>query len=314
MMDMAANMVAMAVELSGITKTYGGQSALRDLDLSLVRGECLALLGHNGAGKTTILKLMLGLTPPSRGGIRYYDRDGIKVSCNAWRRDMGFLPESVAFHDNLTGSEMLRFYARLKGCAIEECEALIERVGLGDAIGRRIRTYSKGMRQRIGLAQALMGDPAVLLLDEPTTGLDPSLRREFYGFIRHHQSGGGTTLISSHTLSEIEQTANRFVILKRGLVVADGSLDQLRRLAGLPTCIRVSVTPGAAGMVAECLGGRVDFHRVDEQSIELSCSDTGKLEVLRIVTNMEGRVVDVEVLPARLEQLYAHFTDLDDGA
>ena len=312
MMDMATNMAVPVVELSGVGKTYGRQPVLRDLELSLARGECLALLGHNGAGKTTILKLILGLTPPTRGRIRYRGRDMTEIPADRWRRDLGFLPESVAFHENLSGREMLLFYARLKGCSPAECDRLIERVGLGAAATRRIRTYSKGMRQRLGLAQALMGDPAVLLLDEPTTGLDPALRREFYGFISEHQSAGGTTLISSHTLSEIEQSANRFVILKQGRVVADGTLEQLRRLAGLPTRIRVSVMPGEIGQVADRLGPHVDCCRVSEQIIDLACFEADKLEVLRIVTNLEGPVVDIEVLPAKLEQVYAHFTKIGD--
>lgn len=310
MMDMATEMAVPVVDLSGVGKTYGRQPVLRDLELSLARGECLALLGHNGAGKTTILKLILGLTTPSRGRIRYHGRDDAEIPADRWRRDLGFLPESVAFHDNLSGREMLLFYARLKHCSAAECDRLIERVGLADAADRRIRTYSKGMRQRLGLAQALMGDPAVLLLDEPTTGLDPALRREFYGFISEHQSAGGTTLISSHTLSEIEHSANRFVILKHGRVVADGTLDQLRRLAGLPTRIRVSVTPGETGKVADRLGQHVEYCRINEQIIDLACLEADKLDVLRIVTNIDGPVVDIEVLPAKLEQVYAHFTDI----
>lgn len=174
---------APALELQSVSKRYGAHCAVDDVSLSLPEGVCLALLGHNGAGKTTLMKLMLGLTRPSAGTVGIFGLDPLRAPL-AFRRSIGFLPENVAFHDEMTGLEMLRFYARLKGEATRACDALMERVGLTHAGNRRIKTYSKGMRQRLGLAQAVLGNPRLLLLDEPTTGLDPVLRQEFFEIIQ----------------------------------------------------------------------------------------------------------------------------------
>ena len=168
------------VELLEAEKRYGGLTALTATSLALAAGEVLALVGHNGAGKTTLMKLILGLIRPSAGTVRVFGADPAGREGAAARARIGFLPESVSFAGAMTGCEILRFYLALRGEAATAAGQLLERVGLAQAAGRRISTYSKGMRQRLGLAQALIGRPAVLLLDEPTTGLDPTLRQTFY--------------------------------------------------------------------------------------------------------------------------------------
>jgi len=157
-----------AVILDGVVKKYGGQTAVAGIGLSLAAGDRLALLGHNGAGKTTLMKLILGLVPASAGGVTVLGGPAGRPDAKA---ATGFLPENVAFHEVMTGWETLRFYGRLKRRPAGECRGLLERVGLSAAAKRRVGTYSKGMRQRLGLAQALLGQPRLLLLDEPTTGL-----------------------------------------------------------------------------------------------------------------------------------------------
>ncbi len=163
------------VEIQRATKRYGTIEAVRDVSLALDPGETVALVGHNGAGKTTLFKLMLGLARPSVGTIRVLGEDPAAGEFAA-RRRLGYLPESVSFNAALTGREVLSFYARLKDEPVTKTLELLDRVGLASASARRIGTYSKGMRQRLGLAQALIGEPKLLLLDEPTTGLDPALR------------------------------------------------------------------------------------------------------------------------------------------
>ncbi|MBX6323891.1 MAG: ABC transporter ATP-binding protein, partial [Rhodospirillaceae bacterium] len=165
------------VALDRVDKRYGRQQAVRGVSLTLEGGRCFALVGHNGAGKTTLIKLMLGLARPSAGTVRVLGHDPLTRAGWHARAAVGYLPENVVFPPALSGLEMLRFYARLKRRPETECHALLEQVGLADAARQRIGTYSKGMRQRLGLAQALLGAPRLLLLDEPTTGLDPLLRQ-----------------------------------------------------------------------------------------------------------------------------------------
>ncbi len=297
------------IALSGVSKRYGRKEAVANVDLEVGGGECLALLGHNGAGKTTLIKLMLGLTRPSAGEISICGRRPADRAFAALRSRIGFLPENVAFHETMTGREILAFYARLKGRSAATADELLERIGLGEAMHRRVRTYSKGMRQRLGLAQALLGDPALLFLDEPTTGLDPALRRQFYEIIREKRDRGATIFLSSHALNEVEARTDRIAIMKEGRLVACGTLEELRRATGYPTRIRVKVVPGRAPDVADRVDGSAEIRRVNEATVELACQNGEKLDLLRRVAGLDGLVRDVEVIPPGLEEIYGHFTD-----
>jgi Cu-processing system ATP-binding protein len=227
--------MTVCVELAGLAKSYGDQIAVQDVDLSLRRGECVALAGHNGAGKSTLIKLMLGLITPTRGSVSILGRNpGARGHV-----DIGYLPESLALYPSMTGAETLSFYAKLKRQPVARNAALLEKVGIAHAAGRRVGTYSKGMRQRLGLAQALLGTPQLLLLDEPTAGLDPALRQNFYQLLGELREQGVTVVLSSHALAEVEGRADRIVIINCGRKCADGSMSDLRRLAALPIRIRL---------------------------------------------------------------------------
>ena len=191
-----------AIEIQGTVKHFGPTRAVDGVDLTVRTGELFGLIGHNGAGKTTLFKMMLGLLPPTRGDIRI---DGQPVCGDAFRevrRRIGYLPESLALYDNLSGLEIMQFFARLKNADLASCLPLLEKVGLADAARRRVRGYSKGMRQRLGFAQALLGSPRLLFLDEPTNGLDPQGIREFYQLLRELREQGVTALLSSHILAK----------------------------------------------------------------------------------------------------------------
>jgi Cu-processing system ATP-binding protein len=285
------------VALSRVTKRYGAITAVRDLDLVLHEGEVIALVGHNGAGKTTQVKMMLGLARPTSGSVRLLGADPAGDGF-AHRAEVGYLPESVSFHLALTGRETLAFYARLKGFDARHLEPAFAAVGLDGAADRPVGTYSKGMRQRLGLAQALLGQPRVLLLDEPTSGLDPALRRDFYAIVAARAAEGATVLLASHALTELEGSADRVVIVDRGAKIADGTLDDLRRLARLPVRVRLRPAGPFAG---------AGWRRLADGSYATEVDAEDKLALLGRLLSDPAAVADLTVTEPTLDDLYAHF-------
>jgi Cu-processing system ATP-binding protein len=306
-------MSAATIRVREVTKRFGKVDAVRAASFDLQQGETVALVGHNGAGKTTLIKLMLGLIRPTSGSIEVLGDDPAAGQFAA-RRELGFLPENVAFNPGLTGRETLAFYARLKRQPAFAVAPLLDRVGLAVAADRGVGTYSKGMRQRLGLAQALLGEPRVLLLDEPTTGLDPALRQSFYDTVEELRGRGATVLLSSHALTELEERAGRVIIMNRGIKVADGSLGELRRIARLPTKIRLKVTERGLASLSEWLGPADTWRRINGRTVEVDASPEGKIGLLRRATDETAPVEDLDVVPPTLDQLYAHFLRSDEAA
>ncbi len=295
------------IEVRGLTKRYRKKLVLDDVGLSVGTGHCLALLGHNGAGKTTLMKLLLGLTAPSAGEVRLLGRDPRGRSGAEARRAVGFLPENVAFEGAMTGAELMNFYADIKGVARAEGLQLLEEVGLAEAARNRVRTFSKGMRQRLGLAQALLGKPRLLFLDEPTNGLDPPLRRHFYEAIAGLTKQGSTALVSSHLLSELEAKADLVAILRAGRLVAFGSLEALRETSQLPVRVRLKVSPETVGAIAEEMGHAFTLERVQGGAMDFLCDSADKMAIVRRIAKLNGEIRDVDILPPHLEEIYAHF-------
>ncbi len=289
------------VSVDGVEKRYGAVRALRDVSFDLAPGRLSALVGHNGAGKTTLIKLMLGLIRADRGSVRVLGEDPAAGEFSA-RRALGYLPENVAFNAALTGRETLGFYARLKRIAPTAARALLDRVGLADAADRRVGTYSKGMRQRLGLAQALLGRPRVLLLDEPTTGLDPALRQTFYEILNELRDDGATVLISSHALNELEDRAEHVLIMNRGVLAAQGTLAELRALSRLPIRVALEVAPSAAAPPAWLAGAAA----MNGHHLVLVPDDARKMELVRAAA-ADPRVSNIEITAPTLDDLYAHF-------
>jgi ABC-2 type transport system ATP-binding protein len=223
-----------AVALTGVTKIFPvpfqrrSVVAVRDLNLEVAAGQIYGLLGPNGSGKSTTLKIILGLVTPTRGQARIFGRDSDQV---ASRESVGFLPESPYFYKFLTGEETLRFYGKLcglRGAALKSrVEEMLALVGLTSARKRRLAGYSKGMLQRIGLAQALIQEPALLVLDEPTAGVDPAGAREIRDLILELKTRGITVLLSSHLLGQVQEICDRVGILANGVLVREGALSDL---------------------------------------------------------------------------------------
>jgi Cu-processing system ATP-binding protein len=298
------------VSVHGVEKSYGAVQALRDVSFELRPGRLSALVGHNGAGKTTLIKLMLGLIHPGDGEIRVLGQDPAAGEFSA-RRQLGYLPENVAFNAALTGRETLAFYARLKQIKPATGWPLLERVGLADAADRRVGTYSKGMRQRLGLAQALLGRPRVLLLDEPTSGLDPALRQTFYEILQELRDDGATVLISSHALNELEDRAEHVLIMNRGILVAQGTLAELRSISQLPIRISLDLVSGADGGLPAWMTG--PSLASAQGRIMLVRDDAQKMDILRAASS-DRRVTNIDIAAPTLDDLYAHFLRTQEQA
>ncbi len=215
--------------LTGISKRYGAALAVQNLNFTVERGQILGLLGQNGAGKTTALSIMTGYLAPSAGTVTVAGHD-MQREPRLARQQIGYLPEVPPLYDEMTVSAYLRFACELKLVLRPEIPAHVQRVardtGLEDVLGRRIGNLSKGYRQRVGLAQALCGDPEVLVLDEPTSGLDPRQMAEFREALRR-LARGRTVVFSSHILSEVQQLCDRVLILHHGRIVCDSDLKKL---------------------------------------------------------------------------------------
>ena len=301
---------APAVSVRGAVKHYGAVHAVDGVDLEVGSGEVFGLIGHNGAGKSTLFKMMLGLVRPTAGDIRIRGAAVRGGQFRAVRRSIGYLPENVVLYDNLTGAETLRYFARLKGCPVEECAAVLERVGLAHAAARAVREYSKGMRQRLGFAQALLGRPHVLFLDEPTTGLDPEAIRDFYATLRELRGQGVTMILTSHILAELQERVDRLAILSAGRVQAVGSVQGLREGMALPLRIELAATESGAAAVRDALHRLpVTGHRWQGALFNGQLPREAKMAVLAAVAGLGSAIHDFRIHEPSLEDVFFGFAD-----
>jgi len=294
-----------AVEIQGVSQRYGSMTVLHDLNLNLGEGEVLGLFGHNGAGKTTSMKLILGLLAPSEGQVKVLGRAPNDPQV---RRQLGYLPENVTFYPQLSGRETLRHFARLKGAVLSQVDELLEQVGLAHAADRRVKTYSKGMRQRLGLAQALLGEPKLLLLDEPTVGLDPIATQDLYLLIDRLRQRGTSIILCSHVLPGVEAHINRAAILAKGRLQAVGSLSQLRAEAGLPVRIRASGVSERDSWLQRWTDAGHSARGLSESSLEVVAVNGHKLVLLRQLLG-ESEPEDIEIHQPSLEDLYRYYME-----
>lgn len=298
------------LKIRALRKQFGRLPVLNEVNLSVFPGEHIGLVGNNGQGKTTLLRLVLGLLETNGGEILL---DGQPVGIGrtrAQRRLVGYLPESVAFYPHLKGQDTLRLMARLKGAPPDSAGALLELVGLGEHGGERVKTYSKGMRQRLGLAQALLGEPRLLLLDEPTNGLDPQGSQQFYAILAKLREAGVAMLTASHLLAEIAPHLDSLSILKGGVIQQSGTVAQLTEQARLPVKIRFALSESPEAMPAELarLGATpvLNGHR---HSFEIQCPPSGRLEALRQVLRHEQRLEHLTVADPGLDEVFHHYQE-----
>ncbi|WP_256391400.1 ABC transporter ATP-binding protein [Natronoarchaeum rubrum] len=297
-----------AIELDGVTKRYGGVTALSDLDLAVEAGEIYGFLGPNGAGKSTTINVLLDFARPTAGAARVFGLD-CQAESVAVRERVGVLPDGFSPWDRLTGRQHVEFACESREVDADP-EAILERVGIADAADRKAGDYSKGMTQRLALGMALVGDPDLLILDEPTTGLDPNGARAMRELILEERDRGATVFFSSHILDQVEGVCDRVGILRGGELVAEDSVEGLREAAGSGARLRVSVDradPAAVDAVRELDGVTGAEIRGDE--IVVRCADGTKSAVVSTLEDEGVAVSDFSTEEASLEELFRAYTE-----
>jgi ABC-2 type transport system ATP-binding protein len=300
-----------AIETTHLRKMFGPNVAVSDLTLTVERGEVFGFLGPNGAGKTTSVKMLLGLIAPTAGMMRLL---GVPASDYRVRRRVGFLPEHFRFHDWLTASEFLQLHAALyhmpEAVTRQRVPELLELVGLTPHAAQKLRGYSKGMLQRIGLAQALLNEPDLIILDEPTSGLDPVGRRLVRDIIRGLKQRGATVFLNSHLLSEVEITCDRVAFIKHGQVLQTSSLQTL--VEG-ELSVQVRAHPLSPQVVAGLARWSQNV-RVDDDHLTLTLP--GEIDLPAINRYLVEQGVDVYALQPQkvsLEDLFIQVVGTDGG-
>jgi len=301
----------LAIATRGLRKVFDGKVAVRSLNLEVTRGEIFGFLGPNGAGKSTSLKMLLGLVTPTRGQAMVL---GHAAGDLRTRAKIGFLPEHFRFYDWLTAAELLRLHGRLYGMPLaslrKKLPELLDLVGLTEHAGKRLRDFSKGMLQRIGLAQALLNDPELIFLDEPTSGLDPAGRRLVRDIIKEQRQRGATVLLNSHLLSEVEITCDRVAFIRRGEVVETRELSSLLEEHTTVRVRAANLTPEMAAGVKQW----VSSVSLQDHQLTLSMASRETLpQVLRYLVNHGAEVYEFTPLRRSLEERFLEIVGGEGG-
>jgi ABC-2 type transport system ATP-binding protein len=305
-------MIADAViEANGLTKAYGSAIAVDHISFGVGRGEIFGLLGPNGAGKTTTILMMLGLTEISEGDVRMLGFNPAREPLSVKRR-VGYLPDTVGFYDNLTAADNLRYTARLIGFRSMEREkriaAALDRAGLAEFADNRVGTFSRGMRQRLGLAEIVMKGAQIAILDEPTSGLDPHATAELLAIIRGFKSEGVSVLLSSHLLERVQSVCDRVALFNGGRIVLMGSVAELGRQVlgggyvveieaeGIGLAERLALIPGVSGV-----------EKAGINKLRLQADRDVRPEAAAEVVAMQGRLKYLGVQEPSLETIYTRY-------
>ncbi len=298
----------------GLTKRYGKATVVDGLIFDVAKGEIFGLLGPNGAGKTTTILMMLGLTDVSAGTISVLDHDPMREPL-AVKRRVGYLPDQVGFYDNLSATENLAYTARLMGISAAErpkrIGAALARVRLTDVADKRVATFSRGMRQRLGLAEILMKQADVAILDEPTSGLDPQSTVEFLDMIRTLKHEGVTVLLSSHLLDQVQRICDRVALFQTGRIVLMGSVPDLaRQVLGAGFVVEVEADAPNDTDLAQRFGavpGVTAVDRVAADRFRLTADRDVRPEAARAVVAANGALRRLSVDEPSLEAIYTRF-------
>ncbi len=308
------------IETKGLTKKYGEFTAVDSLNLQVEPGEIFGILGPNGAGKTTTILMLLGLTEPSSGEVNVMGFDPSRQPLSV-KSQAGYIPDQVGFYDDLTARENLAYIARLNGIPRLESDQRIERalgkVGLSDVGSKPVGTFSRGMRQRLGVADVLIKQPRLIIMDEPTQGLDPELVRGFLDLTRELAEEGITILISSHLLHQVQEICDRVGLFHRGRMVLQGTVAELaRNVLGAGYHVRLRAN-GKAGNFAEDLrriAGVVDVKYQAPDSYTLVAAEDLRSEAARAIVEAGGQLLSLDIESLSLDDIYnAYFEEVNHG-
>jgi len=294
-----------AISVLNLTKRYGNLLAVDGIHFKVQRGRIFGFLGPNGAGKTTAIKAILGLIRVDEGEIEINGMN-IKENGKEAKRSIGYLPERVSFYDNLTALQNLSFYAELKGSTNEECKALLEEIGLGQVMNKKVRKFSRGMIQRLGIARSLLGDPDILILDEPSTGLDPEGSLLVKEKLRSLNGKGCTIFLSSHILAEVQAICSDVIIINKGKLVAEGRIEDLSRKLEIKPKITISLDGKPSENILNELSNMQGIYKVEGKGnlIEVTCEPEVKVDVLIHLKKSGLKIKDFEIRTPSLEKIF----------
>jgi ABC-2 type transport system ATP-binding protein len=297
------------IEVHGLTKTYNHLAAVNNVSFRVNKGEIFGFLGPNGAGKTTTIKAILDLIHADSGTITI---NGVPIKTHAKdaKKSIGYMPEKVAFYDNLTAVQNLRFYAEIKHASKDECVHLVNEFGLGDTGKKRVGTFSKGMVQRLGMARAILGNPPILILDEPSGGLDPRGVVLIRDKILEMKKKGATIFVSSHILSEIQEICDRVAIINKGVIVAEDTVAGLSKKLNLKPHITITLdamTPAIETAVKKLPG--VDSVQAKGNILEIICDGAMKAKVILAVSTVGGNIQNLQTKEPSLEEVFMRYTE-----
>ncbi|HEX7054984.1 MAG TPA: ABC transporter ATP-binding protein [Burkholderiales bacterium] len=305
--------MSLAVEARGLVKRYGAFAAVQGLDLAIEEGTVFGLLGPNGSGKTTTILMLIGLTEASAGTVRVLGLDPLRQPLEV-KRAVGYMPDSVGFYDELTARENLRYSGKLAGLSGSELErridAALERVRLAHAADQRVKVFSRGMRQRLGLAEVLLKKPRLAILDEPTSGLDPQATHEFLDMIRGLKADGITVLLSSHLLDQVQAVCDRVGLFHRGRMVLEGPVERLAREV-LGGGYRISAeAEGNAASIAAALARIPGVNGVEPDEpnrYRVSAERDLRSAVAEAVTGAGGTLLSLGMQRPTLDEVYNEY-------
>ncbi|WP_372938510.1 ABC transporter ATP-binding protein [Seonamhaeicola sp.] len=306
------------IKLENLTKKYGSFKAVNQLSLEIYKGEVFGLLGPNGAGKSTSILMMLGLTEPSSGTAWVCGHDATSNPIEV-KKNVGYLPDNLGFYNNRTGLENLLYVARLNGIATQEAtkkaKQLLERVGLEDSINKNVGTYSRGMKQRLGLADVLIKNPEVIILDEPTLGIDPKGIHDFLHLIRQlSKEDGLTVLLSSHHLHQVQQVCDRVGLFVGGNLIAKGNIPSLSKTLfnEEPYAIEIKLQENHKDNLSTLeqllhKSNVIQKVSIQQENIIVNCTEDATTNVIKTLVNANFNIKHLHVKEYGLDDIYQRY-------